>query len=396
MAGNITKIRDGSYRLRYKDNSKNVTASSDREASKLLAAFVTEIDSGDFTKNSKVTFKELVKKYMEEYVEGKLAKKTEFRYRQLLESRLLPYFGSKRLDKIKPLDIIEFYNSLRGKHKYTTKDKDGKPVKKESSGLSEQSIKHHHRLLHAIYEKAIRWQIYKGVNPVDCVDAPKVEVKEVKVLDEEQAREVMEALDNEELKYKVAIMLELHTGVRVGELAGLEWQDIDFNKNVINIRRSSQSLPGEGTFTKTTKTEKSRAVSMGEDMADLLKEYRADQREKGFLCTKGNRLFVRYDGTPVYTYTLSQWFPKFLKKNNMEHINFHALRHTNASLLIGQGVDIQTVAGRLGHSDSATTQRIYAHFLKSRDKDAAEKINNFLGKKGESVQNLSKTNNVKK
>jgi len=385
MAGNIIKIKEGSYRLRYKDSSKNVKAKNDREAERLLAAFVTDVDKGDFERPSKVTFKEFSKRFIKDYGEIELAPKTLHRYKQLLETRIYPAFGEYKLEKIKPLDIIEFYNSLRKKHKYLHINKEGKAVKRDSERLSEQTIKHHHRLIHAIFEKAIKWGVLKGTNPAKRVDAPKVEKKKAKCYDEIQVKALLDALekvDPEELKYKVATIIALMTGARLGEIMGLEWQDINFKKKYIEIRQSSQYLPGKGTFIKDTKNETStRRVSVNKMLLDLINQYQVSQQSKDFLCQDNNRLFVKWNGEPMHPYTVTKWFPKFLERNNLPRLNFHGLRHTSATFLIGQGMDIETVAGRLGHSTSATTQNVYSHFLETKDKRAADLMERSFNKK---------------
>lgn len=169
MAGNIVKLKEGSYRLRYKDYSTNVKAKNDTEAEKSLAKFITEVEKGDFSQPSKVTFKEFVNKWLKNYAEIELAPKTLVWYKQLLEARILPQLGYKRMEKIKPLDLIEFYNMLRAKHKYYFLKGDGAKIEKTSQGLSEKTIRHHHGLIFSIFEKAIKWNIYKGDNPASRV-----------------------------------------------------------------------------------------------------------------------------------------------------------------------------------------------------------------------------------
>lgn len=382
MAGNIVNLGDGRYRLRYKDESKYIKAKNDSTAERLLAKFVTDIDSGDFTRGSKVTFKEFIKKWLKEYGEVELAPKTVFRYKQLLDARILKVFGEKKLDKIKPLDLVEFYNSLRKDHKYLKLKKDGTREEVSTGALSEQTIKHHHRLMSALFEKAIKWEVLKGKNPAHSVDAPKTEKKKAKCYNEEQTQAMLDALQDEELKYKIITMLSLTTGARIGEVMGLEWQDIYDKSKIIEIRQSRQYLPGQGVFTKSTKNESStRRVSVNKSVFDLLEEYKADQQSKSFLCQDNNPLFVTWDGKPMHPYTFTKWFPDFLAKHKLPHLNVHGLRHTSATYLIGQGVDIQTVAGRLGHSTSATTQNIYSHFLESKDKKAADMMEKSFGKK---------------
>lgn len=187
MAGNIVKVKDGHYRLRYKDYSMYVKAKNDTEAGKLLARFVTDVESGNFKQPSKVTFKEFAKIWLNDYAEVELAPKTVSRYKDLLEARIYLAFGDKRLDKIKPLDLVDFYNSLREKHKYMSLF-DGVREEKEAEPLSEQTIKHHHRLICAIFEKAIKWEVLLGANPAKRVDPPKTEKKKENALMKSRSR----------------------------------------------------------------------------------------------------------------------------------------------------------------------------------------------------------------
>jgi integrase len=373
MAGYIQEIKAGKFRLRYRDQSKYVNAKSPREAEKLLAKFITEVESGDFTQPTKITFNEFVKKWLENYAEPVLAPKTLVWYKQLLEARILPSFGDKKLEKIKPIDITSFYGSLRTTHKYIKIYGDGRREERTSKGLSDKTIRHHHGIICAIFEKAIKWDVYKGDNPAHHVDAPRVERKKAKCYDLDQANAMLKALEKEELKHRIAVMIALTTGARLGEIMGLEWQDIDFKSKTLEIRQASQYLPGKGVFLKDPKTETSkRKMSVHSGLLKLLETYKADQQEKGFLCANNNRLFVTWDGKPMHPGSMSKWFPKFLTRNKLPRIKFHELRHTNATFLISQGIDVQTVAGRLGHSTSVTTQNIYSHYLQSKDKQVAD------------------------
>ena len=385
MAGNIIKLNEDRYRLRYKDSSRFIRAKNDSEAERLLAKFITEIDGGDFGQPSKVTFKEFSKRYLKDYAEVELAKKTVFRYKQMLESRIYVAFGGSKLDRIKPVDILKFYNSMRKDHKYTQVQKDGSTKEIKCGPLSEQTIKHHHRIISAIFEKAIKWEVLKGKNPAKSVDAPKVDKKKAKCFNEKQVQALLDALENtkpEEMKYKVGTIIALTTGARLGEIMALEWGDIDTKNKIIEIRQSSQYLPGQGTFTKDPKNESSkRRIAVNKMLLDLLEEYKADQEGKSFLCGDNNRLFVTWEGKPMHPYTLTKWFPDFLERNKLPHLNFHGLRHSSATFLIGQGMDIQTVASRLGHSTSATTQNVYSHFLESKDRKAANMMEKSFGKK---------------
>jgi len=386
MAGNLTMVKEGSYRLRYKDYSRNVIAKSDRIAEKLLAKFITEVEAGNFATPSKVSFGEFVKKWLENYAEVELAPKTLHRYKGMLDTRILPFFGTKNMEKIKPLELLEFYNVIKGKHEFMKVAKnEGSPrIKGISSGLSDQTVKHHHRLISAIFEKAIKWNVYQGKNPANFVDAPKVERKKAKFYDLNQIAAMFQALEKEDLHHKAVVMIALTTGARLGEVMGLEWQDVDNEGKTIEIRQSSQYIPRIGTFTKNPKNESSkRRISVNDALLIVLKAYKEDQQSRGFLCGDKNRLFINWKGEAMNPSTLAVWFPKFLTKNELPRITFHSLRHTSATFLIGQGMDIETIAGRLGHTTSVTTQTIYSHFLKAKDREAADMMEESfsLGKK---------------
>ena len=176
--------------------------------------------------------------------------------------------------------------------------------------------------------------------------------------------ENLEQLSIEDTKYKVAIILTVFTGVRLGELMGLEWQDIDFKNGIICINRSSQYLADLGVFTKVPKTESSiREIAIPEFIVSLLEEYKLwyeDQKSfYGELWTDSDRLFVQVDGKPMHPSTISKWFVKFVAQIGLPVINFHGLRHTNASLLVAQNIDIAVISARLGHAQISTTLDFY-------------------------------------
>ena len=376
MAGNITMVKEGSYRLRYKDQSRNVTAKSDRAAAQLLAKFIVEIDEGDYTKSAKFTFGNFVaQKWIPMYVERDLAPKTQFRYMEILETRILPVFGHKPLEKIKRVEIVEFLDTLRQKHKYMSLKKDGTRKQESCDSLSELTVNYHQRLISSIFSWAIDNGYFKGDNPAYRIKKHRVEEKESRFYNMEQVQAMLNALQNEPLNYQVAIALALNAGLRMGEIGGLEWQDADFVNKTLKIERTSQYLPRQGLITKAPKTKTSRReIALDSGILALLTVYRDDQRSKGFLCADGNRLLVRWNGEPITPTTLGKWFPDFLGRHGLPLLNLHGLRHTHATILISSGTDIQTVSGRMGHASSVVTMSIYSHCLKTKDRAAADTV----------------------
>lgn len=344
-----------------------------KEAEKLLAEFVVEIEKGLYIEPSKLTFKDFVEKWIQDYAESNLDPKTLHRYKEILDSRILPAMGHLRLDQIKPMHLVEFYKNLQ-------EDgirRDGKP-----GGLSPKTILQHHRIISSILNDAVQWQIIKE-NPAARVKPPRVRKKKTECYDKEQTMALLAALDGEPLKYKAMVMLAIATGLRRGELLGMEWQDVDFENNTIDIHKASQYIPGKGVFVKSPKTEESnRLITVPASVMVLLKEYKKQQAEKklkaGSLWKGSDRLFTTWDGRPMHPDTITKWFPKFLERHNLPHIRFHDLRHLNATLLIAEGVPLKNVSKRLGHSNISTTADLYAHALRSVDQEAADKLDDLF------------------
>lgn len=180
-----------------------------------------------------------------------------------------------------------------------------------------------------------------------------------------------------------AILL-LFTGVRRGELCGLSWSDIDYEKQLINIVRASQYKPHRGVIEVPTKTISSvRSIKVSGFVMDLLSQYRCwwDGQQQAYGGDwKGieKRLFIQDDGKPLNPDTINFWLTKFLKKNHFEHITPHSLRHTFATLQIAAGVDIRTLQARTGHAQASTLVNVYSHAIKSDQEAASDTLESVL------------------
>ena len=171
---------------------------------------------------------------------------------------------------------------------------------------------------------------------------------------------MLDTLQGEPLKHRLAITLLLYTGLRRGELLGLEWRDISWDNGTISVERASQYIKGQGIFTKVPKTKGSiRKLSLPLGVMDLLRQYRVWQIEQRLIMgdkwIDTGRLFTTEDGGPMHPDSLFTWFNRLQKKNGLPHISLHGLRHTSATVLITSGVDIRTVSQRLGHQQASIT-----------------------------------------
>jgi integrase len=380
--------RNNSYRVRvscgYDLNGKQIFKSATfrpdpnltpKQEEKALNNFVLEFEKKVATGqvlDGNIHFADFAEKWFHDYAEVQLAPKTVARYKALM-GRINAAIGNIKLDKIQPHHLISFYKNLA---------EDGMNIK-TGGKLSERTIQHHHRLISAILNTAVQWQVIFA-NPTQRVKPPKVTQKEVSYLDEIQTKEVIHLLEDEPIKYKTVIILAIYSGLRRGELCGLKWEDINFNDQILSVRRSVQALPDMGLIEKLPKTNSSiRTMKLSNEAIILLKEYKkwqAEQRIKlGDIWVNNDYLFTQWNGEVMHPDTLTGYFSKFAKRNNLpKGISLHSLRHTNATLLIAGGMPIRTVAGRLGHAQTSTTTNIYAHALQSADAKSAEVLEDML------------------
>ena len=392
MAGSIEKRGKNSYRLTVSEGfdlngkpmiHRKTVHGTKKDAEVELAKFVTEVQNGLVIDGKSLKFSEFTEIWKRDYGSKELAPSTYKRYCRMLETRLLPYFGHFYINKIKPTDIMKFYDLLeKDTQLVRKKGNNGSKTKKPLSG---KTILEHHRLLRAMLHKAVYWQLIVA-NPAERVQPPKARKPKRRSYDDEQTKillENLELLSSEDTKYKVAIILTVFTGVRLGELMGLEWQDIDFKNGIISINRSSQYLSDIGVFTKVPKTESSiREIAIPEFIISLLEEYKLWYEEQksiyGELWMNSDRLFVQADGKPMHPSTISKWFVKYVGQIGLPVINFHGLRHTNASLLVAQNIDIAVISARLGHAQISTTLDFYVHPLLSHNRKAGYALENLL------------------
>ena len=392
MAGSIEKRGKNSYRLTVSEGfdlngrpmiHRKTIHGTKKEAEVELAKFVTEVQNGLVIDGKSLKFSEFVEVWKRDYGSKELAPTTYKRYCRMLETRILPYFGHFYINKIRPTDIMKFYDLLeKDTQLVRKKGNNGSKTKKPLSG---KTILEHHRLLRAMLHRAVYWQLIVS-NPAERVQPPRAKKPKRRSYDDEQTKILLENLEKltvEDTKYKVAIILTIFTGVRLGELMGLEWQDVDFRNGIISINRSSQYLSDMGVFTKVPKTESSiREIAIPEFIISLLAEYKLWYEEQkslyGELWMNSDRLFVQADGKPMHPSSISKWFVKYVGTIGLPVINFHGLRHTNASLLVAQNIDIAVVSARLGHAQISTTLDFYVHPLLSHNRKAGYALENLL------------------
>lgn len=337
-----------------------------KEAEKYAETLEGQYKYGRYNLPHDITLQQWVNIWLEDK-ENKLAPSTFRRYKLLL-NRILPALGDIPIIDLRPITIKKFFTDLE-------------KLEKEGE-ISKRTVLHHYRCLHNILESAYKLEIISQ-NPIDKVPIPEAPLAKIQILNEEQLIQFFKALKTEKLVYQVMVMLPITMGLRSGEVAGLEWKDIDFKSRIINITKARQYTPGYGAYIKEPKTESSKRVLYIPDiMFDLLTRYRKEWLQEKLLY--GNKrkdtdfVICTIEGNPYIPHYITQWFSRFLKRHNLPHITYHSLRHLNATLLNKAGVPLKDISSLLGHSRANITADVYTHVLNSSKLEAAQKINNLL------------------
>lgn len=362
---------------KYIRRTKTVTCRTKKEAELELAKFQIEVEAGEYIAPEKMTVEAFIGEWREKYAVKELEAKTLDIYLRIIKKRIVPYLGHMRLDQVKPLHILSLMNEL---------NKPGSRQDGKDGVLASGSVQVIYRVLKNIFKRAVEWRVIKS-NPVADVKKPKVTYKESEVYNEEEANLLFALLQDQASHWRMMITLALTTGLRRGELVGLEWKHVDLENGILHVRQSITSSIDGVPVIKEPKTKKSiRKVALSDSVLEELRAYYKESKEQWDslgemgLCKQDDHFFVFFnkDGNAFYPESPYLWFRGFQKKHNLRYIRFHDLRHTSATLLINQGVHAKIISERLGHANITTTMNIYGHVLQHADKEAANKFDDIL------------------
>lgn len=323
--------------------------------------------------NRSITLAKYIEHWATDVGPKKLADSTYQRDLQDIR-RILPTLGNYKLTDLRKEVIREFYEEMRHSPRL-----DGR------GNLSEKSVEGLHNTLCGILSAAVD-EGYLTHNPAWRCYKPKGQKKECPVADEETVKKLITAFEGQSMKYETYFKLVLATGLRRGEACGLRWSDINWRKRTIHVQRGVVKLSHQESITKDPKTTSGdRMVYLSKEMCQLLKAWRKEcewdrAQTANETVNEDDYLFRQPNGKPMNPCTFTYRFKLILKANNLPlDLNVHSLRHTNASLLISQGVDVRTVASLLGHAQASTTLDIYAHAFDKNKRKAQEKLGKAIG-----------------
>lgn len=363
----------------YDPNGKRIRHSEifngrKKDAKERENAIKLNLKKGTYCKDAKMTLAAFIDIWLNDYVYRQLAPKTQESY-TALSVRIKKHLGFYKLKEINPIILNKFYNTLRD-------IKSPKP-------LSSKTLKHYYTTINTLLNYAVKMQFIDR-NPNFNITPPKLVKKEKSFYDIDNVRKLLIAIENESIKVKTIIHLALDSGCRRGELTGLEWEDINFNKLTCTINKVTQVFKNKIIEKPMPKNNSSlRTIDLTPDTIELLREYKEYQDERknrlGNKWKNSKKIFTTNEGANMYPSTPNSMLNDILVKYNLPHMNFHGLRHTSCSLqlLSVESKDYIKVSKRIGHSSLSTTLNVYNHIIDNDNKEMIEKMNNILNIKKE-------------
>ncbi|GAA3759500.1 tyrosine-type recombinase/integrase [Salinactinospora qingdaonensis] len=384
------KLRDGvmkrgktwSYVIRVSDPETGVSKP------KWVGGFATEDEAkaardearvkarrGEYIDRNRVT----VGEYLAEWIEThsvEIKPKTLHMYRYLIEHYIVPRLGEMRLQAVRPATLTKFYRELSA-----TGGRKGK-------GLSPRTVEYVHAVLRRAFRDAVEVEEILASNPVERAKRPRKNPTEPgAVWTPAQLRVFLTEVASRH-RLHAFFHVAAYTGARRGELLHLRWSDVDLDAAEVRIAGSASFIEGE-RIEGTTKSGRSRVVSIDADTVAVLKAHRERQAEDRETLGDawrggGDHVFTTGWGEPVHPDTVSSLMSTMVNRYNnpprgeakpaepLPRVRLHDLRHIHATTLLLSGVPVHVVAARLGHGDPAITLRVYAHVIDEQMASAAD------------------------
>ena len=370
-SGSIRKRSDGRWEASFvtghdpgtgKAIRKYVYAKTQAEARKKLAQAIAAVDNHAYREPCKMTLGEWLDTWADTYLEG-LKPRTVKIYQDDIENHIKPYLGAVKLEELDTHTVQRYLNRLLSSGKKVPKrDKGGKIVKKdgktvyETAPLSVKTVKNIHGVLHGALRQAVINK-YIPLNPADgdFCKLPKAKKAEITPLDEKEIATFLKAIQGD--RFEDAFLVTLFTGLRQGEVLGLTWDCVDFDKGILTIDKQMQLHQDKGisgAYTLApTKNGKARTITAAPFVMAQLKRRKIKQTEDrlkaGATWQKSDLVFTDELGQHITKPTLYRAFKKAAASIGRPDARFHDLRHSYAVAAIRSGDDIKTVQGNLGN-----------------------------------------------
>lgn len=334
---------------------KVVYGATKKEVQDKLTSLQGQKLDGMLIDSSKQTLAEFLTRWLEDVARLKLRASTFENYRAIVENHVSPKIGGLRLERVSAEHIQGLYSAM------------------ERGGASAYVRRLAHAVLRKALSQALRWRKI-GQNPCLAVDPPSIPDTEINPLNGEQVAKLLSAAEGDRLEalYIVAVT----AGLRLGEIFGLQWGDIDLETGSLSVRRTLSEVKGNLTLTEPKTSKSRRRVDLPAIAVDALTAHRKKMMREGFI---GSHVFCNQSGGLLRrSHFHAQHYKPLLTKAGLPSIRFHDLRHTSATLLLLGGAHPKVVQERLGHSQISVTMDIYSHVLPGMQREAASALDSML------------------
>lgn len=373
--GNIRQRSDGRWEGRYtagfdpgtgKQIQKSVYGQSQKKVAEKLRHVQVDIDNDVYIEPSNMTLGGWLDIWIEEY-QNHIKERTKIEYKGYVKNRIKPALGAVKLSQLNTPTIQRFYNNL-GRD-----SGDRRP-------LNAKSVLNTHAMLHRALEQAVEIGFMK-TNPTDACKLPRKERPDIKTMDDEHINKFLKAIKGN--FYETLYIVDLFTGMRQGEVMGLSWECVDFDKGLIHIRNQLQLVGNEYKMI-STKNSKPRTISPASFVMDLLREQRIKQNEMqvkagGAWNNPMGLVFTNELGHHLHRNAVYRNFKLAASVIGMPNMRFHDLRHTYAVAAIRAGDDIKTIQDNLGHHTAAFTLDVYGHTTEQMKVESSRRMDRFIG-----------------
>ena len=360
--GNLTRRGTRSWRLKYdvpgngKRETRYVTLKGTlKEAQAQATKILATVASGTHVDPSTETVAQFIERWLKDWADSNVSNKTWTRYAQLLRKHVAGRVGRVPIQRLRADDLQRVYAAM-------AKD-----------GLADRTRLHAHRVVSTMLKHATQWGVVSP-NVAGMVDAPRVKHQEIEILTPGEVSTVLRTLRGKPSHPIVAVMLG--TGLRRSETLALRWQDVDLDGGTLRVEQALEQTQRGGLVFKGPKTRHGRrTVTLAPATVAVLRDHRKEQLEQRLLFGLGKAsadalVFASWDSSPYLPSTLTLQWRRAMKRAKL-NITLHSLRHTHASTLIAEGLDVLTISRRLGHGSPAITLNVYGHLIKPDDRAAA-------------------------
>ena len=370
-AGTINLRKDGRWEARYIAGRspatgnyirKSIYGKTQKEVFQKLQKINVEIEEGAYIEPSRMTVSEWLDVWVKEYTQN-LKPRTLAMYKGYLNYRIIPGLGMAKLAKLTAPMIQKFYNDL------------------VDDNLAPKTIRNIHGILHKALKQAVEVG-YLRYNPADACKLPRIEKSQIKPLDDTAIAAFLSEIQGH--PFERIYLIDLFTGMRQGEILGLTWDCIDFDKGSIHLYRQIQKVGPDYRFV-SLKNNKTRTITPAPTVMSVLKDQRKAQAELKLKAgavwsNTENFVFTNELGEHIKHQIVYWHYKNIVARIGLPAARFHDLRHSYAVASLRAGDDVKTIQENMGHHSAAFTLDQYGHVTQQMKKDSADRMEQFINR----------------